>query len=175
MCRNIDFASLLPLNTIKNEKTSKSDIFVCAAILTHEALYFHQQTLQITSFWFCLICPNQIYQKTLTHSSTSGTTCLFDLFATFKKHLHLCKSLAGGAKRTRTDAATCKKIELLGELTPLVRIPENQRWLAASRAYKHWVISKGSTSGVPIPSPYCTKHPVTTVKGECWRIIFKVF
>lgn len=131
MCRNINFAGLLPLDTIKKEKTSKSDIFVCAAILTHEALYFHQQTLQITSFWFCLICPNQIYQKTLTHSSTSGTKCLFDLFATFKKHLHLCKSLAGGAKRMRTDAATCEKIELLGEPTPLVRIPENQKMVGS--------------------------------------------
>lgn len=27
----------------------------------------------------------------------------------------------------RMDAATCKKIELLGEPTPLVRIPENRK------------------------------------------------
>lgn len=131
MCRNIYFVGLLPLDTIKKEKTSKSDIFVHAAILTHEALYFHQQTLWITSFWFCLICPNQIYQKTLTQSSTWGTKCPFDLFATFKKHLHLCKGLAGGAKSMRTDAATCKKIELLGQPIPLVRILENQKMVGS--------------------------------------------
>lgn len=53
MCRSTYFVDFLPLDTIKKEKTSKSDIFVCAAILTHEAPYF--SSANFANHWFLVL------------------------------------------------------------------------------------------------------------------------
>lgn len=60
MYSGIHFVDFLSPDTIKKKKTIEPGIFLCAAMLTYEAPFFHQQPLQTTSYWFYFMSKSDL-------------------------------------------------------------------------------------------------------------------